>query len=245
MKIFVNGCSITWGAELEGLGHDSVHSESATKIREEKRYSTILGNKLNAEVVNLAQSGVSNDWIVEKTISWFTNNNADLAVIQFTEPSRWVWYDEKNKERWMCIHKTLRNVTKNKRFNNTRREELLTASIYYRSIYSDMMGIQNRWKNQHLLELFFKSKNIRYILVDMKSHHYDQKIIDCNWKTLCENKDIPDLMWENSVLDSHLLFPENYAPDLGVGHLRGGHPSAIGHQRIAEFLIDIYNLVEV
>ena len=93
MKIFVNGCSITWGAELEGLGHDSVHSESASKIREEKRYSTILGNKLNAEVVNLAQSGVSNDWIVEKTISWFTNNNADLAIIQFTEPSRWLWYD--------------------------------------------------------------------------------------------------------------------------------------------------------
>ncbi len=79
----------------------------------------------------------------------------------------------------------------------------------------------------------------------MKSHHYDQKIIDCNWKTLCENKDIPDLMWENSVLDSHLIKPENYAPDLGVGQLRGGHPSAIGHQRIAEYLIDIYNLVEV
>ena len=81
MKIFVNGCSITWGAELEGLGHDSVHSESATKIREEKRYSTILGNKLNAEVVNIAQSGVSNDWIVEKTISWFTN------CLLYTSPS--------------------------------------------------------------------------------------------------------------------------------------------------------------
>ena len=58
MKVLFNGCSITWGAELEGLGHDSVHSESASKIREEKRYSTILGNKLknNPDFIVLSTS---------------------------------------------------------------------------------------------------------------------------------------------------------------------------------------------
>jgi len=57
MRIFFNGCSITWGAELEE--------------KEEQRYSTLIGHQQNAEVVNIAKSRVSNDWIVEKTISWF------------------------------------------------------------------------------------------------------------------------------------------------------------------------------
>ena len=49
MTIFFNGCSITWGDELEE--------------KEDQRYSTLIGHQLDADVVNIAQAGVSNDWI--------------------------------------------------------------------------------------------------------------------------------------------------------------------------------------
>lgn len=238
MKIFFNGDSVTWGAELEGL-----NSEDADKIRKEKRFSTIMGNQLDAEVINISNSGVSNDWIVEKTMTWFSTNNADLAVIQFTEPSRWIWYDSQNVERLMCIHKTMRNVKRGRPAG--RPEERIACSIYYRSIYTDLMGLQNQWKNQYMLETFFKLKNIPYIFCQLKSHHFDQKIEECNWKRLCENKNLTNLMFSKGILGCADKNPENYCPDLGVGNLRGGHPSAIGHQKISEKLIDLYNLVGV
>ena len=159
----------------------------------------------------------------EKTISWFSNHNADLAIIQFTEPSRWIWYDLNDRERRICIQKS-------KKFSQSP-EEYRVSRTYYKSIYSDLMGIQNRWKNQYILETFFKFRNIPYIFCDMKSHHYDQKIQDCNWKTLCENQQTLNLMWDHSILESYSANSDRYAPN--------GHPSAKGHQRIAEYLIDM------
>lgn len=208
MTIFFNGCSITWGDELEE--------------KEDQRYSTLIGHQLDADVVNIAQAGVSNDWIVEKTISWFSDHIADLAIIQFTEPSRWIWYDPNDRERRICIQKS-------KKLSD--HPEVYRASRdYYKSIYSDLMGIQNRWKNQYILETFFKFRKIPYIFVDMKSHHHYEKQ-DCNWKTLCAQQEILNLMWDNSILESYSANSDRYAPN--------GHPSAKGHQKIAKYLIDM------
>jgi len=206
MRIFFNGCSITWGAELEE--------------KEDQRYSTLIGRQLDADVVNIAEAGVSNDWIVEKTISWFSDHNADLAIIQFTEPSRWIWYDPNDRERRICIQKT-------KNFSDYP-EEYRASRDYYKSIYSDLMGIQNRWKNQYILETFFKFRKIPYIFVDMKSHHHYEKQ-DCNWKTLCAQQETLNLMRNRSILESYSKHSDRYAPN--------GHPSAKGHQRIARCLI--------
>ena len=208
MTIFFNGCSITWGDELEE--------------KEDQRYSTLIGHQLDADVVNIAQAGVSNDWIVEKTISWFSDHNADLAIIQFTEPSRWIWYDPNDRERRICIQKS-KNLSDHP-------EEYRASRDYYKSIYSDLMGIQNRWKNQYILETFFKFKKIPYIFVDMKSHHHYEKQ-DCNWKRLCAQQETLNLMWNRSILESHSKHSDRYAPN--------GHPSAKGHQRIAKYLIDM------
>ena len=119
MTIFFNGCSITWGDELEE--------------KEDQRYSTLIGHQLDADVVNIAQAGVSNDWIVEKTISWFSDHNADLAIIQFTEPSRWIWYDLNDRERRICIQKS-------KKFSQSP-EEYRVSRDYYKSIYLSLIHI--------------------------------------------------------------------------------------------------------
>ena len=78
MKILYNGCSITWGDELTD--------------RENQRYSRLVSNHYNAEEVNLASNGISNDRIVRESITYLDKNPVDLVVIQFTLHTRIEWF---------------------------------------------------------------------------------------------------------------------------------------------------------
>ena len=85
MRLLFLGCSWTYGAEIaEG-------KKMLEKIKE-KRYSSIIGKRLDAEVVNLAENGFSNHAIarifLEQDIESF-----DKIFVQLTYPSRTEWYD--------------------------------------------------------------------------------------------------------------------------------------------------------
>ena len=85
MRLLFLGCSWTYGAEIaEG-------KKMIEKIKE-KRYSSIIGKRLDAEVVNLAQNGFSNHAIarifLEQDLESF-----DKIFVQLTYPSRTEWYD--------------------------------------------------------------------------------------------------------------------------------------------------------
>ena len=79
MKIYVDGCSYTYGGEL--------------KDPEKTRYSTLLGNKIGAEVCNVAQGGASNARIVRNLLVENDITKYDLAIIQLTFPERLEYYD--------------------------------------------------------------------------------------------------------------------------------------------------------
>ena len=83
MKIYFDGCSWTYGAELENP--------------EEERFSKVLCNELGAEEYNIAQGGGSNDRIVRNLLVEHEHNieDYDLAVIQMTYPVRTEFYDNK------------------------------------------------------------------------------------------------------------------------------------------------------
>jgi len=66
--IYVTGCSFTYGYELPNP--------------EQERWSTVLGRKLNAEVLNEAIPGQSNTNIVKQCLN--TEHKPELAIIQFT-----------------------------------------------------------------------------------------------------------------------------------------------------------------
>ena len=68
--ILFDGCSWTWGDELEN--------------REETRFSSLIGQ----DHVNLGQCGKSNDGILRTTLDFCEKNEVDIAVIQFTLISR-------------------------------------------------------------------------------------------------------------------------------------------------------------
>lgn len=79
MKLLFLGCSWTWGDELQN--------------RKKERYSSIIGRKLNADVVNLADCGYSNHAIARI----FLDQNLeqyDYIFAQLTHPSRAEFFDK-------------------------------------------------------------------------------------------------------------------------------------------------------
>ena len=86
MKLLFLGCSWTYGCEL-AVGR------RAKQTIIDKRYSTIIGKKLNAEVINLAENGISNHGIarifLEQNLEEY-----DIIFVQMTLPNRTEWYDD-------------------------------------------------------------------------------------------------------------------------------------------------------
>ena len=74
MKIYFDGCSWTYGQELEH--------------REEERYSKLICNNLGAREYNFAKEGGSNDRIIRKLMVENNIEEYDLAIIQMTFPAR-------------------------------------------------------------------------------------------------------------------------------------------------------------
>ena len=64
------------------------------KIRE-KRYSTIIGKKLNADVINLAKNGSSNHRIARIFLEQDLEEY-DTIFVQLSLPNRTEWYDPSN-----------------------------------------------------------------------------------------------------------------------------------------------------
>jgi hypothetical protein len=80
MRIYVNGCSYTYGDELQS-------TNSAWPI--------ILGNKLNATVVNDAVNGGTNQRTVYRTIKNL-KEDFDLYIIAWTTNTRFTFYKSDN-----------------------------------------------------------------------------------------------------------------------------------------------------
>ena len=85
MKLFFVGDSWTWG---DGLAKNN----EKYKITEEKRFSTIIGRQLGAEVVNKSSCGLSNHAITRILLEEDLNQY-DIFFIQFTYPARTEFFD--------------------------------------------------------------------------------------------------------------------------------------------------------
>ena len=68
MKIYFDGCSRTWGGELEN--------------REQERFSSLICKKLDAEEYNISRGGASNERIVRQLLVENDITDYDLAIIQ-------------------------------------------------------------------------------------------------------------------------------------------------------------------
>ena len=135
------GDSFTFGMELE-------------PEHEEYRFSHLVATDKNLTYENLSQCGACNDWIIKTAIQYFrSGNTCDTAIIQFTAPERWRYYDTE-KEKWRNIGYGKGRDPKEFKSQATRDAH----SAYYQYIYSPQLAIENYWKNVFFIDDYLKDK---------------------------------------------------------------------------------------
>jgi len=235
-----NGCSFTFGAELEGPNNDLEHQKS-------HRFSHLVGEHYNKTYNNLSKSGKSNDWIVEKTINWFEEGNTcDIAVIQLTSIKRITVYDHKN-EPIDIIQPILKNFNRANdilydKFVNLR----LLTNNYFKYVYSDYFGQQNFYKNLFFINEYLKHKKINVIYLGLLHKSEYENTINSGWKMYCNNINVKcvsgDLLPTYSEDKNKKYFCKDFSKqnttDNFVAWLNGRHPNEYGHQTIAEYIIE-------
>lgn len=133
MRIFCNGCSWTTGAEL--------------KDPEKSRYSTLLGQMLGAEVTNISKTGTSLHRLLRSTYERCDPTKYDIAVLQFTFPTRTEYYNERmNLTRQGSFMKVVPYVTLATNMDHVRKdlnnwqEHLNYQKSYYKTAYTIEMS---------------------------------------------------------------------------------------------------------
>lgn len=221
MHILFNGCSYTWGDELE--------------YRERDRFSTLVSKHYNASHANISGCGRSNDAIARTTMEWFdAGNTCDVAIIQWTVISRIEGYNTDRNE-YECI--TVQSPKKWQEF--------------YKRYYDHQLGVDCVFKNYYILEQYFLKNNIKYLFlfhdhwkqytpISKSNKHGDKwveydsidPILDypCVWRNMIESKNFHFILG-NMDENVRILWDENH-------FVKGrGHPSILGHELLSEYII--------
>lgn len=230
------GDSYTWGEELQG-------PEGNHTRRINQRFSHVVSTALNKTYENISHSGRSNDWIVKKTIQWFeAGNSCDTAIIQFSHPKRWIWYDMNGN-----THHMPGNYTRKEKYLLKNFEKQEAQKAYFEFISSRYLSQDNYWKNMFLLRNYLKDKcdTIHLTLTvaprgvvgkDYKKNFWYQCVGDVK---IIELQPLLYMGSEKNI--------ENWCPELRDDTLddnnnkrfSGTHPSAKGHQKIAESILNV------
>tara|TARA_R100000231_G_C5325517_1_gene164720 strand:+ start:1210 stop:2001 length:792 start_codon:yes stop_codon:yes gene_type:complete len=255
VDLFFCGDSFTWGEELQG-------PEQNHHRREKERFSNVLSDMLGKTHVNISCSGVSNDWIVKNTIEWFERGNScDIAIIQFSQERRWMWYDKQGKQ----YHMPAKWIERKGTYSYTNSEKGKAQKAYMTHVISDHIAYDNYWKNMFIIRNYLKDKCkvIHLSLMEaprgLPNFWYEAvgNIDILELKPLLKSRD--DVRRQKSVLKPEFhnwimsdnkygkWENSNYCANLDDSDIldnnmnkrfSGAHPSAIGHQKIADTIME-------
>jgi hypothetical protein len=240
-NLLFNGCSFTNGSELQG-------KENNFEFRRLNRFSHVISEKTGKTYDNIAIGGNSNDRIARTTIEWFeAGNSCDLAIIQLTLISRYEFISKYAAHpvnfapganipmMWEVDGKI-----ENKKDYNDAKD---AYESYYKYSYNDNIGLYNFYKNLFLLEQFFEKNNIPYYFIKLAGDRgwLDSSDKTVYWRSMCQHtySSIPAINGTILELDDKLNFTKDYSKE-GYPALNGKHPSVLGHQKIADYVIKKY-----
>ena len=138
MKILFNGCSHTYGVELE-------HPET-------QRYSALLGH----DHVNLAQGGKCNDLIVKETIEWLENNTCDFVIVQFTLVTRFSHWEN---GKWRSYQP--KNATLTNRVPRYYYKWISSNQLHYTNFWKNVFVMESYLKKRNIPHYFWRFANKR------------------------------------------------------------------------------------
>ena len=191
MKIYVDGCSYTYGGEL--------------KDPEKTRYSTLLGNKIGAEVYNISRCSSSNARIVRNLLVENDITKYDLAIIQLTFPERLEYYDpQRPPDNWT-------NVT----------IQTGTGLNYQETIKKDVKTINKQFWTQYYKEIYQEQYGRAY-----------EQIAYTTIKNHCKINNVPlALLTSDDSTPLEYTLQLNNGKRYAKAKYR--HPNELGHMRIA------------
>jgi hypothetical protein len=219
MQIFFNGCSYTWGDELDN--------------RLKERYSRIVSTHFNAREINIARNGVSNDRISRTTMEWFARGNTcDLAVIQWTVISRFESYNgsyipvvvQDNTFKSFYADYYDDQIGVNSTFKNAYLLEqfFISKKIKYIFLWHDCY---NRWTMR------IERNNAGETWKEWDKHDI-MLATPCVWRDLLVKNKFNFIRADPAEKDRCILNNEtDYVSSKG-------HPNPQGHQKIAQRIID-------
>ena len=225
--LFFCGDSDTYGMELEGLEGDHTKRESL-------RFSNLVSQDLGKTHHNISKSGACNDWIVKNTIDWFEAGNVcETAVIQFSEPRRWGYYDSEGVYENMPNQNYENKIKGSKWHFGVKEDQLIAHQVYYESIWSMHLELDNYWKNLFFLHNYLQYK-CQVLFNTLTTSPVPgvgkyEKFPTNSWYDLCKNIEIGE---HTNIVQDHRC----PLIDRSKG-LMGSHPSAQGHRNIADDIL--------
>ena len=138
MKIYFDGCSNTWGAELAEP--------------EVSRYSRLVSDHFGAEEYNVSKRGSSDKRIMRNLLE-ADLEPYDYVIVQLTCKNRTEFWDN-NKKRWMQINMdTVTRKGVSKKLN-----ESFSWIDYFKHVYTDKLGNINQLTLYHAMRNLLKDK---------------------------------------------------------------------------------------
>tara|TARA_E500000318_G_scaffold45315_2_gene42798 strand:+ start:2344 stop:3039 length:696 start_codon:yes stop_codon:yes gene_type:complete len=216
--ILFNGCSWTYGDELEN--------------NVEEGYPNLVAQKLGLPFVNLARNGASNDYIYHTSLEYLLNNKVDLAIIQWTFPTRFGIYRDSMWENFiphsfLKLKFNYRVRDKERRLTIEERNEEDDFSSSFLKMYSNMLGIYTYcfYKNIPLITFNNTFKHIKLENELFTEHNSYPKILSKTVDSFCEIN-------FNEYIIQHLSGPRKNRWN------KFGHPTKLAHQVWSSY---IYN----
>lgn len=216
------GCSFTEGAELEGISKDK-------EYRRTHRFSHLVSEKTGLTYANISKGGSSNETILRSTVKWFEEGNTcDHAIIQWTNRHRIEYFSEK----------ILVDYVKAPNYHNIQPrskeipKHLLESFV---NMQNDSNDQNNQDRCMYWMEQLLKDK----CSFDYLKLRKEKEVSKEYYEIGTYYKHRPVTYIADDILKNSGIF--YCIPNAKYFWLTGRHPSKLGHQKIAEYIINNFD----
>jgi len=214
-NLLFNGCSFTKGAELEGFNQNY-------EYRRTHRFSHLISEQTGLTYANISRGGASNKWILRTTAEWFEEGNTcDHAIIQWTNRSRLEIFTDKG-------YYTLNPV------------KAQGWQLEYFKTQTDQNDQDTEDCYMYWMEQFLKDRcSFDYLKLrkekEVCKEYYEQGTY-YKYRTKFPITYIRgDILSEKGGTEDYCFKYKN------IKMYNGSHPSALGHRKIADYIINNFD----
>jgi hypothetical protein len=219
LTLLTNGCSFTWGAELDDR---------------ELRFGALLSRKLNCNLVDISENGSSNERILRTTFDYLNNSDVNLneliVVIGWSGISRTEYFTGG----WVKMTPTMIGTNE-------------VATNYYSYMQSKQQDNLKFYNQVLLLQLWLEKHNVKYFMFRIDDGQTKMMIKDGSQREVVDGFDteyltesqVKSINLDNfpSYIDNDYTFRE-FALRNGGGLKPGRHPDEKSHELFTEHIYE-------